>query len=506
MSATKHRRLAAVVILAQAATANAVAAPVADKAEAASWSEVRALIDNGADVNASQPDGTSALMWAAYHGQTEAVSWLLEAGASVDATNRYGVSVLTQAATVGDSRTLEQLLSADADPNAAMPEGDTPLMLAARSGNLAAVRLLLDAGAAVEARDEWHGETALMWAAGENHADVVRLLVEHGAQLDAVSTAFDWEFFKPTGVASALPRGGLTALLHAAREDAFEAAAVLLELGADVKAIDPQGLSALRVAITNNNLDLAKLLLDHGADANDGALVEAVKLRTFPWVRAAKRRTDQTGSIEMVELLLDRGADIHKIPEVGMVKQHWVDGDHPNEPPLFLAAMGADLELMTLLTERGAKLEPSVSSKGASVLMAALGLTPHVGSGGSEPRRAADVAVAAGTLVLELGADVDAAKNDGMTALHLAAEKGLDAWVRFLLDHGAKLDIKDKSNRLAIDVAKGVARIPRPEDGPMMIGAPPPLHESTVSLLREAMAAAGVEEEPYVDPRPAEPK
>ena len=498
------RCLSTVALLAHFTGAYA-GSPLADMAERANWTAVRTLLASGTDANAAQPDGTSALIWAAYHGHTDAARWLLEAGALVNATNRYGVSALAQAATSGDAPMLDLLLSAGADPNTAMREGDTALMLAARSGSVAGAQHLLAAGAAVDARDDWHGETALMWAAGENHVAVVRLLVEHGADLEARSTTFNWDHVKQTGVASQLPQGGLTALLHAARDDALETAAVLLEHGADPNVADPRGLSALRVAITNDNLDLAELLLDHRANPDDGALVEAVKLRTLPWVRAAKSRTDRLDAFAMVELLLARGADIHRVPESRMVKQHWVDGDHPNEPPLFLAAMAADLELMALLAERGAAAERSTSSKGASILMAAVGLTPHVGPGSRETARPIETASAAGNAALALGADVDSARNDGMTALHMAAEKGNDDLVRYLLGHGARLDIKDKSRRLPIDVAKGVARIPMAEDGPMPPGAPPAVHDSTVALLRAAMAAAGVAEESYVAPAPAEP-
>jgi ankyrin repeat protein len=381
-----------------------------------------------------------------------------------------------------------------------MPEGDTALMLAARSGNAVAVELLLDAGAAIDARDSWHGETALMWAAGENHAAVVRLLLERGADANAVSTEFQWDFVKQTGVASALPRGGLTALLHAAREDSLESAELLLEHGADPNAADPRGLSALRVAITNNNLDLAKLLLERGAAADDGALVEVVKLRTHPWVRAAKERRDGVTQLALMEDLLARGADIHFVPKTGMVKQHWVDGDHPNEPPLYLAAQAADLELMKLLAARGATAARSVSQKGASILMAATGLTPHTGAGATPIERPAELGLAAGRLALELGADVRAARKDGMTALHLAAENGWNEIAQFLIDEGALLDVRDWSGRLPIDVAKGVAAIPMPGDPPMP-PRPPPVHDDTAALLRAAMATAGVAESPYVAPR-----
>jgi ankyrin repeat protein len=476
------------------------ASPIADLAEAGRWAEAQRLVTSGSDVDEPQADGTTALVWAAHHRRTEAARWLLDAGANVSATNEYGVSALTEAATAGDAELLDLLLSAGAEPNTAMPEGDTALMLAARSGSEAAVERLLEAGATVDARDAWHGETALMWAAGENHAAVVRLLLQRGADVRMVSTEFNWDYVKQTGVASALPRGGLTALLHAAREDSLESAAALLDHGANPNDTDPRGLSALRVAITNNNLDLAKLLLERGADANEGALVEIVKLRTHPWVRAAKERRDTTTQLELMEALLARGADIHYVPKTGMVKQFWVDGDHPNEPPLYLAAQSADLELMKLLAERGATAARSLSQKGASILMAATGLTPHAGAGATPIDRPAEIGLEAGRLALSLGADVHTARKDGMTALHLAAEKGWNEIAQFLIEEGAKLDVRDWSGRLPIDVAKGVAAIPMPDDPPMP-PRPPPVHEDTAALLRAAMAAAGVAEAPYVAPK-----
>lgn len=496
---TSHR-LALLPFLAAYALGAQAAAPVADLAEAGKWDEVRQLVSAGGDVDEAQADGTTALLWAAHQRRADAAEWLIANGANVNTTNEYGVSALTEAAAVGDAELLRVLLAAGGEPNSALPEGDTTLMLAARSGNLAAVRLLLDTGAAVDARDAWHGETALMWAAGENHADVVRLLLERGADVNAVSTEFQWDFVKQTGVASALPRGGLTALLHAAREDSLEAAAVLLDHGADPNSADPRDLSALRVAITNNNLDLAKLLIERGADPNDGALVEIVKLRTHPWVRAAKGRRDTTTQLELMEMLLARGADIHEVPKTGMVKQFWVEGEHPNEPPLYLAAQSADLELMKLLAQRGATAARSLSRKGASILMAATGLTPYAGAGATPIDRPFEVGVVAGRLALELGADVQTARQDGMTALHLAAEKGWNELAQFLIDEGAKLDVKDRSGRLPIDVAKGVAAIPDPNEPPMMAPPTPPVHADTVLLLRKAMATAGVTETPYVKP------
>jgi hypothetical protein len=116
--------------------------------------------------------------------------------------------------------------------------------------------------------------------------------------------------------------------------------------------------------------------------------------------------------------------------------------------------------------------------------------------------RPVEDAVETAELALELGTDVNAVNEDGMTALHMAAEKGYDERVQFLLDNGARLDLKDRSNRLPIDVAEGVPAVPKKGTPPPPPGQGPQVHESTVSLLRAAMSAAGIEEVPYAAPAP----
>jgi hypothetical protein len=158
---------------------------------------------------------------------------------------------------------------------------------------------------------------------------------------------------------------------------------------------------------------------------------------------------------------------------------------------------------MRLLAARGAVAEKSRSKKGASILMAATGLTPYTGAGASPIARPFAQGIAAGELALELGADIQTARSDGMTALHLAAAQGWNEVATFLLARGAKLDVRDKSGRLPIDIAKGVAAIPQPDDPPMLPPTPA-VHETTVELLRAAMAAAGVAETPYRRPPAAD--
>src|SRR6202050_508925 len=124
---------------------------------------VRPLLADPTSVNASQPDGTTALHWAARRDDLATADALIKAGADVKAANRYGVTPLALAATNGSAAVIRRLLDAGVDANSANPGGETALMTAARTGKVDAVTLLLDRGAKINAKDDMHGQTALMW-------------------------------------------------------------------------------------------------------------------------------------------------------------------------------------------------------------------------------------------------------------------------------------------------------------------------------------------------------
>ena len=162
----------------------------------------------------------------------------------------------------------ETLLKAGAKPNVALPEGETVLMTAARTGRPEVVKALLKAGADLNAREHWFGETALMWAAAENHPEAVRVLVEAGADVNARSKLLDVPR-RRTGQ-SVLPLGSWTPLMYAARQGSQEALRVLIDSGADLNLVDPDGATALVIAIINANYDEAATLVEKGADPNIG--------------------------------------------------------------------------------------------------------------------------------------------------------------------------------------------------------------------------------------------
>ena len=218
------------------ALASAGTSDAADAAQRNDIAALRSMVSKRVDVNAPQPDGTTALHWAAHWNDVEAVKLLIGAGAHAATTNRFGASPLSEAATSGNADLVKVLLDAGADAKAlSTPDGETVLMSAARTGNVDAVRLLLDRGADVNARERYKGQTALMWAAAERHAPVVKLLLERGA--DWRIRGFDRETKPPklsaASAISPIPRGGFTALMFTAREGDLESAAVMTEMHRD---------------------------------------------------------------------------------------------------------------------------------------------------------------------------------------------------------------------------------------------------------------------------------
>jgi len=209
---------------------------------------VRGLVARHANVNAAEPDGMTALHWAARGGHAEMAQLLVRGGADVNAANRYGVTPLSLAVQTGESRLVNLLLEAGADANLSSSEGQTPIMTAARTGNPEVIRSLAGYGADVNAREGWQGQTAIMWAATKNHAAAIATLVELGADQNARSKILQFPEFKfetSGNPITALPRGGWTPLMYAAREGAIDAARALADAGADLNATDPDGTTAL---------------------------------------------------------------------------------------------------------------------------------------------------------------------------------------------------------------------------------------------------------------------
>ncbi len=404
--------------------------PVADAARVGDIEAVRSLLREGADVNAAQGDGMSALHWAAERGDVQMLDVLLYAGAELEAATRIGhYRPLHNAARNGNLEAVDRLIAAGADVGAATdPSGSTPLHLAALSGSGPVIRSLVAAGAEVDARESEWQQTPLIFAASWNRVDAVVALLEEGADPDLASESMDLvqmgrleaeaqrrqqdvlkaftndgEWAPTSGQVQAAvlagrgayeagaevserresgrfqrevrikAKGGLTPLLHAARQGHAETILALLDHGADIDRIGGgDGTSPLLMASINGQFDAVMLLLERGADPNlastlNGAtpLYATVNSEWQPRTRypqPQEREGQQYSYLDVMEALLAAGAD----PDARMTLHPWYMEytgcgnsqcgliDMKGATTFLRAAYATDVEAMRLLTAWGA--------------------------------------------------------------------------------------------------------------------------------------------------------
>jgi ankyrin repeat protein len=430
---------------------------------------VQTLLQQRVDVNAPEADGTTALHWAVRNDDVELVDRLIRAGADVKAANRYGITPLYLASVNGSATTIERLLKAGADANSVSTEGETTLMTAARTGSVDAVKALTAHGADVNAKETWHGETALMWAVSEKHAAVARELIAKGADVNTRSNVNKWERQQSAEPREKwLPLGGFTALEFAARDGCVDCIPVLLDAGADINAVDPDGISPLLSSIINGHYDAAGLLIEKGANPNIAdrtgrtPIFSAVDFHTMPASNrpSPKEIDNELTSLDVVKRLVAKGADVNvQLKQQQPYRTKLDRGDDTmlttGTTPLLRAAKAGDVAAMKLLLDKGADAKLATRT-GINPLMAAAGLgTKEEDTTGRRKTQAE--AIEAIKICLGAGIDINAADSRGQTALHGAAFQGFDDVVQFLVDHGAKLDAKDRQGKTPLDSAKGLA-------------------------------------------------
>jgi ankyrin repeat protein len=175
-------------------------APVADAAMRADVEEVRSLLRSGAEVNAAQGDGMTALHWAAETGSAELARLLIYAGANLEAVTRVAYyTPLHIASEAGNGAVVRGLLEAGAHVHATTRGGLTPLHNAARAGSVEAIQALLDHGADVNSRESAWGQTPLMLAGSKNRVDAVRALLEGGADPAVTSKVMEFSWLARQG-------------------------------------------------------------------------------------------------------------------------------------------------------------------------------------------------------------------------------------------------------------------------------------------------------------------
>jgi ankyrin repeat protein len=523
-------------------------ARVADAAMRREKAAIAALLKEGGDVNAAQADGMTALHWAASHADAELTGMLLQAGANAQATTRLGgYSPMHLAAQAGAAPVIQVLAAAGASVGAATTTGATPLMFASRSGNADAVRTLLDCGADPDARESASGETALMFAATFDRADVAALLLQRGARPGLATSVVDFSGSTApeerlqqeirdaqtaksaaasgrkapaapaqnaiAGVTRAYTygellgrQGGLTALHFAAREGGARTVQTLVAAGANVNAVSPADRTTpLVIAVINGQFDIAKHLLDHGADprlASGAGMTPLYAVLNVEWApksfypQPRAQLQQQTTYLELMGALLDKGAD----PNARLRRKIWYTQynfdllrvDESGATPFWRAAYASDVAAMKMLARHGADsnvptMKPAGRTRGAEVdregemkdvsslppvpvggpaippLLAAAGAGYGEGFAANAHRFAPGGMLAAVKyLVEELHADVNAADHDGNTALHNAASRGDNEMIEYLVSKGADVRAVTRSGQTTVDMANGPVQRTQP--------------------------------------------
>jgi ankyrin repeat protein len=445
----------------------------------------------------------------------------------VDAANDYGITPLLQASRTGDATMVDLLLRAGANPSRAHPEGETPLLAAARAGSVPAVRHLLARGVDVNHAESFQNTTALMWAAAEGHIDVVDVLIEAGAdpnrQGHVTSLTERHNADHPTG--------GFTALMWAARNGNEPLVRRLVARGANVNLKNGDAASAAMIAMYNDWFDLAATLIELGSDVNDGSLYVAVEMRdattdqfAFDGSRRRPDHPNRTTALDLVRILLERGADPNQRFEGQFHSTHMPNTDRFDNTPFFRAAVAADVEALKVMVGHGAKLDqmPPVEKeperKPGDISVGGRRANPNAGrtpamvamTGGRGPAmtggpayirdgaapyrepgsRKPEDAVA---LLLTSGANPNAKGLDGSTLLHQAARLGNLEMIRALANAKVDFTQKNADGFTALDVAEGK----QPASGAGARGGVPPggprgrgrgaSQQDVAKLLRELM-------------------
>ncbi len=268
---------------------------------------LKLLLDKGADPNAANDLGSTALMWAA--GDLAKVRALIAHGVNVNARSNSGVTALSVAsASPGNLATVRLLLDKGADPKAVDKDGVGPLWLACARGDSQIVEELLRRGASPNETHSRLTETALMWASKTNRPQSVEALLKAGVDVNQRSA------IRLPAKSGQQEVGETSALLWAAPRNDPETVKALLDAHADPNAVDMRGLTPLMLAVTSEdqNPDIVRMLIAKTADINHR---DENGLTALDWAR-------KWGHTPIVGLLEKAG---------------WQDASHGGAPPALRA-------------------------------------------------------------------------------------------------------------------------------------------------------------------------
>ncbi|EAW11191.1 NACHT and Ankyrin domain protein [Aspergillus clavatus NRRL 1] len=405
---------------------------------------VEFLLENGADGNAITDNGSTALHLATEYGQRKAMKLLLTHHVNTQIANKQGATGLQIAVgTAADEATVPLLVKNKVDVNVRnIRTGDTALHLAVEWKRPRIILFLVDKGATIDMTNE-DGFTPLQLAAKLDNCEAIALLLQRGAQVEARSLsgvtalqiaaheghwiAFDLLLIGGADVNS-WNKEGETLLHEQARNSRNPSvAAKLLEHGGNIEARTSQGYTPLQCAATSGNVSMFKFLLERGAKLN----VETAKGESLLHITPPVNHD----CLEILKIALEHGLDIKTTSSQGWMPLHQA---------VYVGTAVSDLafdktsDYITLLLSHGADINAPAASETAEtpLHLAAMAIIPRT---------------ALVSLLLRLGADINAMTSEGKTALHLAAERGRESVFRALLDAGADMSLEVPDSARAVD-------------------------------------------------------
>lgn len=372
---------------------------------------------------------------AAFAGNEEIIRTLVQdCHIPCSETDENGDAPLFLAAKFGKVQAAKALLANGADATTASVRGITAMHAAAFRGSAEIVAMLLDAGAEVSPQvsdDRYLGLTPLHQAARAGATDVVRLLLDHGA--DPTMAEFS-DTVRMSPLTGALYNGYV------------ETAQMLLAAGADASHVPPVTKPPLCLAAVLDDIDLVKLLLEHGARADTGSDDESF----FPLLDAAA-----VGSVPIVQLLLDHGADINVQGHEGNTALHMAIAEGRNEVAELLIAAEADI---TLVNEEGEQLLHSAVNWDRPEIVTML-LDKEADMKANYDGELQPIASAVSNnqfpivkMLLEKGADVEDSSSN-FTLMGVVCQLGHEQLFPLLLSHGADLSVIDSNGNTLLHYA-----------------------------------------------------